>query len=329
MKVAIAGNPNCGKTSIFNSLVGAHRQVGNYPGVTVEKQSGLLTLNDTVIEFVDLPGTYSLTAYAEDELIARNYLINELPDLIINVIDTINFERNLNLTVQLLELEIPLMLVLNMYDLARDRGIKIDVKRLQNMIHAPVIPCIGHKKSGLYPLREALTNFINNPQRPNYPLKISYGIEINDLLKSLEEKFQGDLVLRQLPHMPYSKSWLAIKLVEGDPEIKNFVFHHTSSPNDYFDEIAKLEKHLRITHNDTLENIIGEYRMGFATSLTKNCFTIPLLSRKTVTDKLDLVLTNKVLGPIALLLILGMVYPKCLSGKYAGISVWLAAYLGI
>src|SRR3989339_1780343 len=191
MKVAIAGNPNCGKTSIFNSLVGAHRHVGNYPGVTVEKQTGFVTLNQVTIELVDLPGTYSLTAYAEDELIARNFLINEKPDLIINVIDTLNFERNLNLTVQLLELEIPLIIVLNMFDLARDRGIKIDVKRLENMLNVPIVACIGHKKSGLFPLREALTKLTGTTLEKNYPLKISYGIEINDLIKSLEEKLQA------------------------------------------------------------------------------------------------------------------------------------------
>jgi len=308
MKVAIAGNPNCGKTSIFNSLVGAHRHVGNYPGVTVEKQTGFVTINDISVEFIDLPGTYSLTAYAEDELIAREFLINEKPDLIINVIDTINFERNLNLTVQLLELEIPLILVLNMFDLARDRGIYVDTKQLQHMINAPIVPCIGHKKSGLYPLREALTKFISTPHQKNLPLKISYGVEINALIQNLEEKLNHDLLLNQFPHLPYAKTWMIIKLVEGDPEIKNYISQNTSSAKDYFEEIAKLEKHLSITHNDTLENIIGEYRMGFANSLTKSCMTIPLLSRKTVTDKLDLILTNKVLGPLSLLMILGLVY---------------------
>jgi len=187
MKVAIAGNPNCGKTSIFNSLVGAHRHVGNYPGVTVEKQTGFVTLNQVTIELVDLPGTYSLTAYAEDELIARNFLINEKPDLIINVIDT---------------LEIPLIIVLNMFDLARDRGIKIDVKRLENMLNVPIVACIGHKKSGLFPLREALTKLTGTTLEKNYPLKISYGIEINDLIKSLEEKLQADLSLNQLDTHP-------------------------------------------------------------------------------------------------------------------------------
>jgi ferrous iron transport protein B len=162
MRIALAGNPNSGKTTLFNALTGAHQRVGNYPGVTVEKKTGFLKLGkgseSFTFEFIDLPGIYGLSAYAMDELVTRNYLLQERPDLIINVVDAANIERNLYLTTQLMELEIPMIVVLNMIDTAKDQGVVIDQNSLSLYLGMPVLSTVGHKNEGVQTLVSLLTD---------------------------------------------------------------------------------------------------------------------------------------------------------------------------
>ncbi|HOF89642.1 MAG TPA: FeoB small GTPase domain-containing protein, partial [Armatimonadota bacterium] len=154
--IALAGNPNTGKTTLFNNLTGARQHVGNYPGVTVEKKEGRCRHAGTEIHVVDLPGVYSLTAAAVDELVARNYLIEERPQVVVNILDASNLERNLYLTLQLIELGQPLVLALNMSDVAQRRGIQIDAARLSRLLGAPVVPLVSTRNEGTRALLDAV-----------------------------------------------------------------------------------------------------------------------------------------------------------------------------
>ncbi|MBW1731330.1 MAG: 50S ribosome-binding GTPase [Deltaproteobacteria bacterium] len=156
--VALAGNPNSGKTTIFNNLTGARQHVGNYPGVTVERKEGVRLHGDLEIHIVDLPGTYSLTAYSAEELVARNFIIDEKPDVVVDIIDASNLERNLYLAVQLMELEVPLVLAFNMSDMAKARGYEFDIKKLSKFFGAPIVETIGHKGTGMNKLLEAIAS---------------------------------------------------------------------------------------------------------------------------------------------------------------------------
>ena len=153
--IALAGNPNAGKTSLFNELTGARQHVGNYPGVTVEKKSGETTVEGETLRVVDLPGTYSLTAYSLEELVARNYLIGERPDVVVDVVDASNLERNLYLAVQLLELGVPLVICLNMIDVAEQRGLKIDIEALSRALNTPVVATVARSGRGVDELMKA------------------------------------------------------------------------------------------------------------------------------------------------------------------------------
>ena len=153
-RIALAGNPNCGKTTIFNQLTGSHQHVGNWPGKTVEQKSGFINLNDCQIEIIDLPGTYSLNAYSMEEIIARDFLLEENPDLVISVVDAANLERNLYLTVQILELGMPILIALNMTDVAEHRGILTDIEKLSQALRSPIICTTAREGKGLQEIVE-------------------------------------------------------------------------------------------------------------------------------------------------------------------------------
>lgn len=156
LRVALTGNPNAGKTTIFNALTGAHQHVGNWPGKTVERKTGLFRYRDYEIELVDLPGTYSLSAYSPEEVIARNFMINESPDLVVIVVDAANLERNLYLAVQVLELEVPALIVLNMIDMAQARGFQIDTELLSRELHVPVMTAVARRGRGIEELKDLI-----------------------------------------------------------------------------------------------------------------------------------------------------------------------------
>jgi len=156
LHVALAGNPNAGKTTIFNALTGAHQHVGNWPGKTVERKTGRFRFRDYEIELVDLPGTYSLSAYSPEEVIARNFIIKESPDLVVIVIDAANLERNLYLAVQVLELEVPALVVLNMFDMAEGRGFQIDINLLSQALQVPIVTAVARRGQGIAELKELM-----------------------------------------------------------------------------------------------------------------------------------------------------------------------------
>ena len=156
LRIALAGNPNSGKTTIFNELTGARQHVGNYPGVTVERKEGFRHHGDNELQIVDLPGTYSLTAYSAEELVARNFIIDEKPDVVVDILDTSNLERNLYLAVQFMELGVPLVLAFNMSDMAKAQGYEFDIEKLSRFFGAPIVQTVGHKGAGMKELLDAI-----------------------------------------------------------------------------------------------------------------------------------------------------------------------------
>lgn len=171
--VALAGNPNSGKTTLFNELTGARQHVGNYPGVTVEKKEGTYTHKDFQLHIVDLPGTYSLTAYSLEEVVARDYLVDEKPEVVINIVDSSNLERNLYLAVQFLEMGIPVCIALNMIDVAKKRGIKINAEKLSTLLGVPIVPTIARTGQGKKELMESAAHIVqekSNSMRLKYPM---------------------------------------------------------------------------------------------------------------------------------------------------------------
>ena len=212
--IALAGNPNSGKTTVFNNLTGARQHVGNWPGVTVEKKEGRCSSKEYKINVVDLPGVYSLTAHSPDEVIARNFIVNEKPDVVVDIVDASNLERNLYLTMQLIELEVNLVVALNMTDVAESRDYKIDVDQLSELLGAPVVPMIASRKKGTEDLlNQIISTFEGKNDRKK--IKLYYGSELEEHINDLEAIISRD---EKLSHQ-FPPRWLAIKLLEEDKEV--------------------------------------------------------------------------------------------------------------
>ncbi len=213
--IALAGNPNSGKTTVFNNLTGARQHVGNWPGVTVERKEGSCNYQGYHIKVVDLPGVYSLTAYSPDEVIARNFIVEAKPDAVVDIVDASNLERNLYLAVQILEMGAPLIIALNMMDEAESRRYRIDVNALAQEIGAPVVPMVANRNQGTDELLKEIVKLAEGETTlPGF--KINYGQEIENEIAKLER-----LLSQSGLSLDYPPRWLAVKLLEGDEEIIN------------------------------------------------------------------------------------------------------------
>ncbi len=211
--VALIGNPNVGKSVVFNNLVpGARQHVGNWPGKTVDKKEGRCIHKGTELKIVDLPGVYSLTARAVDELIARNYIVEEKPDVVVDIVDSSNIERNLYLTLLLLELEANLVVALNMFDVAEDKGYEIDVKKLSEQLGVPIVPMVATKKEGMEALKDEIIEAAEKEARGR--AEITYGEEIEGLIESIVKMIERNEDLAEYP-----PRWLAIRLLERDEDV--------------------------------------------------------------------------------------------------------------
>ena len=213
VRIALTGNPNVGKTTLFNALTGSRQHVGNWPGVTVEKKTGRINRNGYDIEIVDLPGTYSLTAYSADEIVARDFILEEKPDVVVQVVDATNLERNLYLTTQLAELGAPVVIALNMADAAEARGDAIDRERLSAFLEIPVVRTVGTRGDGIGDLLDAAIREVKTS--PHHKHAVCYGAEVEAMIASLVDALAIDRALTAR----YPRRWLAVKLLEGDENV--------------------------------------------------------------------------------------------------------------
>ena len=315
IKIALAGNPNSGKTTVFNNITGTRQHVGNWPGVTVEKKSGLIKYKDTEIEIVDLPGIYSLTAYSIEEIVARNFLIEEKPDVVVDIIDASNLERNLYLAVQFLELGIPLVLALNMVDVSDARGITIDVKKLSEMLDVPVIPTVARSNKGLKELLGQAVK-VATEKREWKPVNIWYGGDIISGIDDIEKLLEKNDTYSS----KYPTSWLAIKCLEGDQPILDIIKGDEMIGQECFKIREKINKHILATLDQDAESLISDYRYGYIVGITKEIVKRERESRLYLSDKIDRVLTNRILGPIIMLLVLYGIYEFTFRGSEAPVT---------
>jgi len=293
--IALAGNPNSGKSTLFNRMTGDRQHVGNYPGVTVEKMDGLAVHNGVEIEVVDLPGTYSLTAYSVEELVARDFLVDEKPDVVVNIIDASNIERNLYLSVQLMELGVPLLLAFNMTDVAKMRGMEFDLEQLSVLLGAPIVCTVGHKGQGVGELLDEVLAFVAQAERAP-AAAIHYGSEIEEEI----DKIQVHLSVPGAVPDKYTPRWLAVKLLENDKEIRDVITCESALA------AADLSRtHLKGVLGDWPEAIIAERRYGFISGACQETVRTTVEARHTVSDQIDKVLTNGIIG---LPIFLGLMY---------------------
>lgn len=216
--VAIIGNPNVGKTELFNRLTGMKQHVGNWPGVTVEKKTGKFTYRGKEIEVVDLPGTYSLAATAKDELISRNYILEERPDVVVDIADATNLERNLYLTLLLMELEANLVVALNRWDMARERSITIDSEKLSELLGAPVVPTVATTGEGVERLKDVMLDAAK-AEVGKRKVVVGYGDDAEEAITEVEDAIRMDVELSGR----YPPRWLAIKLLENDDQVMGLI----------------------------------------------------------------------------------------------------------
>ncbi len=331
LRIALAGNPNCGKTTVFNGYTGARQHVGNYPGVTVDKKEGHIAVNGTHVTVVDLPGTYSLTAYSQEELVARKELAGDNVQAVINVVDASALERNLLLTVQMLEMGTPVVLSCNMMDEARAAGVHIDMDRLSTLLGVPVLPMVARTGEGLKEAMEAAVELSKKGKRE--PMRISYGAELDETLLELEKR----IVAANLLTDRYLPSWVALKLLEGD----DVVLHEARAADPKTtDELEALRKkiadHTRATLNANLESLITDHRYGYIRSILRDGIfeQDPGKDRLALSDKLDKILTNALFGPLIMIGVLYlMFYVTFEVGAYPQGWVedgfgWLGGFLG-
>lgn len=305
--VALAGNPNAGKTTMFNGFTGARQHVGNYPGITVDKKEGYASHNGDEFHIIDLPGTYSLTAYTQEELVARNVLIDERPDAAIAVVNAGALERNLYLVVQLLELGVPTAIALNMMDEAQKMGMRIDSRKLADLIGCPVVETIARAKKGLdQVLGETAEHAARHAGAPWRPLNISYGPDLDPVLQSMTDLIRDEQFLTD----KYPARWLALKYLENDDEIKAVGAAAGPVSKKLEAMVSELAEHCQATLNTYPEALIADYRYGFIASLLKQGVLTreSLSARIDLSDRMDQVLTHRVFGPMIMLGVLMLVY---------------------
>jgi len=288
--IALTGNPNSGKTTVFNAITGTRQRVGNWPGVTVEKIEGTTTHRGYTIRIVDLPGIYSLTAYSMEEIVARDYLFAERPDVVIDVVDASNLERNLYLAQQVKELDVPLIYAFNIMDEAKKQGYEIDVPQLSKLLATPILPTVGTRGEGIRELLDLAIDIVEGKYTPT-PLQFYYGEEIEAELSALETLIRQNEALCQT----YPPRWLAVKLIEEDSVVRQ---HVATSPQGSA-IVAQTQQslaRLNAMFNEHGEALIAERRYGLVHGALSETVKLPPQIRFTTSDAVDKILTNRALG---------------------------------
>ena len=304
MKIALAGNPNCGKTTLFNALTGSNQFVGNWPGVTVEKKEGKLKGHKDVV-IMDLPGIYSLSPYTLEEVVARNYLIAERPDAILNIVDGTNIERNLYLSTQLMELGIPVVMAVNMADLVEKSGDKIDLDKLKEkmgcyaVVEISALKGTGIQKAAEIAVEAAKTKATSHVHK--------FAVKVENVLDSIEAKLGSDVPEEQ-------KRFFAIKLLERDDKIAQ----QMKSVPDVSEEIAMIEKEM----DDDTESIITNERYIYISSIIKECYTKKSKKQLSTSDKIDRIVTNRIFALPIFAVVMFLVYYVSVTTVGAFLTDW-------
>lgn len=298
--IALAGNPNAGKTTVFNALTGLNYRVANYPGVTVEKREGIITHNGITYKLIDLPGVYSLTAYSEDEVIACDYLLKERPDYIINVLDATNLERNMYLTLQLSEIDIPMISVLNMYESAEKSGIIINEKALSKLVKIPFMKVNGNKHSSVIGILDKIEE-IENTENYKNEAAIYYGEDIERAIKIIASEMDNTLA-------SYYKRWLALKILEKQENVYFQIRRLFKNAADIIELSAKCIHELEEKKNDKTDSLVAEYRYSYIRGALKETVNRKNIEAFNFTDAADVVFLNKYLGLPIFVVVLWLIF---------------------
>ncbi len=300
--IALAGNANVGKSVIFNQLTGASQTIGNWPGKTVEKAEGTLFFMGRVLRVIDLPGIYSLSTFSMEEIIAREYIATGRPDVIVNVVDASSLERNLYFTLQLLEMEVPIIIALNLVDYASKKGIRIDAKRLSELLGVPVVPTVAITGEGIEELLRTVIDCLDGK------IKVSRrtfkGKEVERVLGKLSKAIASDL-----PEMAklYPPRWIAIKLLEGDEDIEGRARSHENGPRIMaLVEVAREE--LENIHGEPSHVVIANERYGFANRIAKEVTRFAPAPRISMEDRLGYITAHRILGYPILLAVFASIF---------------------
>lgn len=324
ISVALVGNPNSGKTTLFNVASNSKERVANYSGVTVEAKTASFQFAGYTFKLTDLPGTYSITSYTPEELFVRNFIFDEIPDLVLNVVDGSNLERNLYLTTQLIDMDIKVVIALNMFDELQQKGVQFDHESLGKLIGIPVVPTIGSKGKGVDELFQRLIEVYEDKDPDTRHVHINYGPEIEDSIKKIQKLLNSpgnEPIINVI-----SPRYLAIKLLEGDKEenvrIEKCVNHKT---------ILKTVRHETVRIENILkaetETIITDAKYGFIEGALKETYQELVKEKTTKSRKIDNILTNKYLSyPIFLLVMWGMFQATFILGQYP--MQWIELLMG-
>jgi len=302
LRVALAGNANVGKSAIFNQLTGLNQVVGNWPGKTVERAEGTLHFKGYTIRVIDLPGIYSLSTFSIEEIVSRDYIAIEKPDVIINVVDASALERNLYFTLQLLELEAPIVMALNQVDFAAKKGIRINTEKLSEILGIPVVPTVAITGSGV---NELLTTVIEvaSGERKLKPLRVRFGAEVEKIVQELQR-----IVERTLPQLceVYPARWIATKLLERDSDVAGKLKNYEGGA-EVLEYAEKLAAELEKLHGEPSPVILASERYSIASKIAKEVTVVEAPPRISLEQKLDAIITHKILGyPILVGVVLAM-----------------------
>ena len=334
INVALVGNPNCGKTSLFNLASGAHEHVGNYSGVTVDAKEGTFEFEGYHFKITDLPGTYSLSAYTPEELYVRRQLIDETPDVVINVLDSSNLERNLYLTMQLIDMDLRMVIALNMYDELEESGNTLNYELLSKLLGVPMVPTVCRRQIGIKQLFEQVINVYENTDAINTKgasnpvirhIHINHGPELEHNIDSVKEEICKNDNIRY----KYSTRFLAIKLLENDKEVEQFI---RMLPNGeaILEKRDKAAKRIQETLNEDSESAITDAKYGFISGALKETFTDNHQEHQQITKVLDSIFIHKLWGvPIFFLLMFLMFEGTFTIGEYPMMAIeWFVDLLG-
>ena len=328
--VGLAGNPNVGKTTVFNQLTGMRQHVGNWPGKTVERAEGHFEHGVYGYDLVDLPGNYALSAHTMEEIVSRDFIVDDDSDVIVNVVDAANLERNLYLTVQMMELGANLVLAVNMNDFARKKDHIIDMELMSELLGFPVIEINAKTKDGFEELLNTVEEVAENPNDSSE--KLSYSNDIKGHLAELQEVIEQDDDLLKVPSV-----WTAVKLLEKDTIVIDKV-QHSPQGSKIMVEVDKVSKHLYDVYRDGPEEVIASARYAFIDGLVAEAVSKPAVEKETMTDKIDKVVTDRILAPFIFLIIMwlmfqvtftvGAPFQDLISQLFDSLSAWVGTFLG-